>query len=197
MADVRARTALLQIEERLRRVFGMVGQIGLDLVPTMTPVAIATDLTRPGLSAARGRYWGFSTLVQAIAVSPSSLVLEFDAAVVVTRIGVMCENVAGLDWRVMILAPNETPLLPPDTAGGTWMDQKLVNTDNPPIRFTGLGFAVDGTVYNISQRILSSTMQAGSNSLHSVDLHLERGSNLICQALAASRIAFNVYGYIF
>lgn len=49
------KTSLQSLEERIRRIFGSVGDIGATWKPDLTPVAIAADLNQPGASDWQGR----------------------------------------------------------------------------------------------------------------------------------------------
>lgn len=51
------KTSLQSLEERIRRIFGTVGDIGANWKPDLTPVAIAADLSQPGASDWQGRRW--------------------------------------------------------------------------------------------------------------------------------------------
>jgi hypothetical protein len=55
----RAITSLAQIEERLRRALGLVGDVGATFTPNITPVIIAGDASAPGNPSFRGRRFQF------------------------------------------------------------------------------------------------------------------------------------------
>jgi len=83
MANIRVWTSLSDIETRLRRALGLVGEVGATFKPEASPVIMAGDALGPGCNVWRNRAWAWgSTTVGAPGNRPFFVLKAQDAVLV-------------------------------------------------------------------------------------------------------------------
>lgn len=188
---MKARSSLSQIEERLRRAFGLAGEIGLELDSAkMAPVVIAADLRDPGLSPERGRYFTAVKGPSLAGVGATAWTVLFRRDVIIESIVLSAvANVSDL-YVVEHLIPGVAPSNAPIQLGGLWTDFRTTTGDRPPI-FETNGFVADGAPFinDLSRVAGFSGLGAGAFYAQThVKWHLLAGSHLnFAQSVAASR----------
>ncbi len=173
MAFEKARTALAQLEEKLRRQLGLAGEIGASFEPKLTPVVIAGDLREAGNAANQGRAfaWAFHGAVGGWANNTS---LTAAADVYIDQI--MLGNAGALQLvRCWITAPDQAPAVATPTICGSWTDRKRVGADQVPL-FFGNG-VLTGTAEADANRILTAAL-ANAVQVFPVNIMLPVGGAL-------------------
>jgi hypothetical protein len=187
MAFERARQSLSDLEDRLRRAFGLAGPIGASLKPDLTPVLIGGDLREPGHSFNRGRSWVYHSTRFAIAGANTHLSMRVDADVLIEKLQVSSSEIlTGQFIACYITVPGETPAQVITRAAGAWRDNKRSATDVPPIFDSGaapaaLGGGTAGSLSNTVAVWFGSNNGGTPNSDHPVRdmmIHLPAGSHL-------------------
>jgi len=137
MAFEKARTSLLNITDRLRRVLGSAGEIPLELSKDLIPVVIAADLRDPGSSSYRGRRFAFVPEVQSISAG-FGWVLKLQTDCIIDQLWA-ASITGGQGVRFWLLDPTTAPVNAPATQVGTWLEGKAAPTssDRPPIIGSG------------------------------------------------------------
>lgn len=148
----KARTALAQLEEKLRRQLGLAGEVGAQFQPILTPVIIAADLREAGNAANQGRAWRYALTGLAGANGYHSVRPEADVYVSSITVGfTIAASVEG--W---LTVPGQAPAATVTTLSGTWVDRKLVATDQVPLTSSvGFNGALTGTNVTDQNRFLS------------------------------------------
>lgn len=83
-AIARAIVSLAQIEDKLRRALGLVGEVNLNFAPDLRPVILAGDATAPGNATLRGRRFAAGVSFAASGAA-WSVTIKAVADVVITR----------------------------------------------------------------------------------------------------------------
>lgn len=148
MAFEKAKTSLGFIEEKLAKLLGLAGQINASFSPEIKPVIIQDDLTGPGVSTFRGRHWTWSTDTFTVGAANTTNGIRFGVPVIVECMWLAGSPIdgggAGVNTRfpVHILSPavalGANPLPTLTNLCASWVDNKLVESDSPPI-FDGNG----------------------------------------------------------
>jgi len=137
VAFERARQSLSDIEDRLRRAFGLAGPIGASLTPDLSPVMIAGDLREPGHSFNRGRSFVYWSDLMSTAANQYHTV-QFNVAVLIEALYFPPMILNGTVVRAYSTVPGQTPAQAITRQGmGAWRDNRLVDTDIPPIADSG------------------------------------------------------------
>lgn len=152
MAFAKARTALAQLEEKLRRNLGLAGEISATFQPTLTPVIIAGDLREAGNASNTGRSW---MLALAPGGAGARFSIRFEADVLITGIYLQqhagAANIAG----VYLTTPGQAPAVAvAGVLSGTWVDRKVITGDQVPITPAAGWAALAGTDQSDQNRIL-------------------------------------------
>lgn len=133
-----AKIALANIEQKLRRQLGLVGNIGATFTPNLTPVIIAGDLREPGNSAGfTGRSFA-AAFVGAGGGANLFFSWRADAPLLIEEI--WCELAAAghtITWYLSI--PGATPGVVATVPTGTYVDDKQTNELVPIQRSAGAG----------------------------------------------------------
>ena len=193
MAFAKARTALAQVEEKLRRQFGLAGEVGASLQPVITPVIITGDLRDAGNASNQGRAFAFSYAGPIGAgIGGPYWSLRTEADIFVDRI-TLTLSAAGL-CRCYLLTPGVTPAVAVATLAGTWVDRKTIAGDQVPLT-RGVPGALTGTA-ETDQTTFLSVLCAASGAYVPVDVNmmLPAGSTINLQVTAAT--VFNMSGRI-
>lgn len=194
-----ARTALLNIAERLRRAFRSAGEIPLDLGKTVDLSSIVADLREPGNSPYRGRFFAAGISAQNAAVGNTAWALRnVDAVVyhlcVISQAGTSADTI-----NIFLLDPTTNALNVPGTQAGSWTDQKENPTDQPPLLDNNNQWLADATAYNVTQRVVSFVPGQSGQIIVPVTIHAPANSTLVVRLnLGATRVmGFSVFGKIF
>lgn len=176
MAFAKARTALAQLEEKLRRQLGLAGEVGATFLPELTPVIIAADLREAGNASNTGRGW-------MLAIQPGGagavFSLRVEADVFVDRL--YLGQVAGAAARhdVWLTVPGQAPAAAVLGAlSGQWVDRKLVQGDQVPITVATAWLALTGTNVNDQNRIAAAALTTSGNIEFDLNMMLPAGSCL-------------------
>lgn len=197
---VKARTALQNITDRIRRAFGSAGEITPSLFDQIQLSAQVANLQEPGNSPYRGRFFAAAISVQNAAIGSTSWALRNNDPVVVTQIIYSAAGGAGDTFNVFQLDPGTAPTNVPATAAGTWTDQKSIAADRPPLLDNNNLWVADAAAYGVAARVFSLNGAAsGTGVIIPVTIHLVAGSTLVFQNnLGATKaIGISVFGKIF
>lgn len=126
----RAITSLANIEDRLRRSLGLVGEVGTSFSPDLKPIILADDATRPGMSTTRNRR--FTVTLDCASVVVASHTIKALSSVIIDRIHVAGVT-AGVQVEICQLAPDQPDPYLIATAAGTFIDGVLQQSERPPI----------------------------------------------------------------
>lgn len=148
MAFAKAKTALAQLEEKLRRQFALAGEIGSTLVPEVKPVIIVADLREAGNASNQGRAFSWVSGIVGV-LNLQSVRFEQDSLIDRMDISLMAAN--GLA-SIYLTVPGQTPAVAVATLAGTWTDRKTVTTDQVPLTQSALG-AITGTAASDQNRL--------------------------------------------
>lgn len=174
MAFAKARTALAQLEEKLRRQLGLAGEVGASFQPQLTPVLIAGDLREAGNAANHGR--AFSWCRASAVAANQGFSLRPEADIYIDQLFIS-SLVAGL-IHVYLTAPNETTGVAVASLQGTWVDRKTVGTDQVPLTGSANWGAFTGTTVTDQNRIVAVNLQANGAVVIPVNIMLVAGSAL-------------------
>lgn len=188
MAFAKARTALAQLEEKLRRQLGLAGEVGAQFQPTLTPVIIAADLREAGNASNQGRAftWSFAGPIGLGFTTYMSLRTEADVFVDQMTLSI---SAAGL-LQAYLTIPGQSPGVAVVTLAGTWADRKLVAGDQVPLT-QGVAGARTGVDVSDQNRIVA-VLAGGASGAHVVvplNVMLPAGSALNWSAGAASAVS--------
>lgn len=175
MAFAKARTALAQIEEKLRRQFGLAGEVGASLKPEILPVVITGDLRDAGNAANQGRAfaWAYAGPIGAGFANFMAVRTEQDVFVDYVTIG---QAGALAVMSVWVTVPGQAPAVAPVTLAGTWTDRKLIAGDQVPLTQAAPG-VLTGTNVSDQNRILAVAL-ANDTQAFRVNLMLPAGAAL-------------------
>lgn len=156
MAFAKARTALAQIEEKLRRQFGLAGEVGASLQPVITPVVITGDLRDAGNAANQGRAfaWNYLGPLGAGFATFMSVRMEQDVFIDTLLLGF---NGAAQLVQAWLTIPGQAPAVAVTTLAGTWCDRKLIAGDQVPLT-QGVPGALTGTNVTDQNRIAGAVL---------------------------------------
>lgn len=126
----KAITSLANIEDRLRRSLGLVGEVGTSFRPDIIPVVIADDATRPGMSTTRNRR--FTVTLDCASAVVASQTIKALAPVIIDRIHVAGVT-AGVQVEICQLPPDQPDPYVIATTAGTFIDNVLQQSERPPI----------------------------------------------------------------
>lgn len=199
----RAKTSLQQIEEKLRRLFGLAGTIGAEFVPETKPVVLAGDLDGPGVASFRGRHVScFSAALSPNAVASQVYAIATPVELIVYALHCSAMNLNSF-CAAFLIEPEQAAAF----AGifvadrGCWIDQKRVTADPTPLQDTnGLVVSAGLTALCVNTRRIGTwgTANAVGGSERDLvfqggGLHLAAGS-IICWTTAAiqANAGFNV-----
>ena len=133
MAFDRAKTSLAQIEDKLRKVFGLAGTIGATLTPDLTPSYVMGDARDPGTSNFKGRHWAWCSRPTPATTTGT---WGLTAPVPLLIRGLRADGLsAGTRAHAHIVAPDHPALASwvGNRPTGTWIDQKSSETDATPL----------------------------------------------------------------
>lgn len=123
------------IEDKMRRSLGLVGEVGTEFTPHISPVVIADDATRPGCASFRGRRFAFGEDANLAIVGASSVALKALSEVIINRIGVPNQGTAGVLIAVRYVPPD---VADPYAIGAPvpWIERVAVTNDVAPVLVT-------------------------------------------------------------
>jgi hypothetical protein len=129
----RAKTSLAQIEDKLRKVFGLAGTIGAQLDPTLTPSYVMGDARDPGTSGFKGRHWAWCSRPTP-ATTVGTWGLTSPVPIIIRGFEVSGMS-AGTRLHVHVVASDHPALASwvGNRPCGTWIDQKASETDATPL----------------------------------------------------------------
>lgn len=188
---MRAVSSLGFVEEKLRRLLGLTGEIGTTFAPAMTPVIIADDARSPGNNPNKGRRWAgyfgwnFTAPTQTFGFSfPSGGIIEGWSIFNVT---------AGAQAAAFIATPDVAAPVTIGTFDMPFRELNSNNTERAPVG-RSLGFIAAGGV--VGRGIWAMQFQANQNIQVAMDVHLSPGSLfLFTSTLGASGAGLlNIYG---
>jgi hypothetical protein len=146
----KAKTALQDIEGRIRRLFKASGEVGLEWTPNLTPVVIAADLTRAGSSPIRGRRWAV-TNVQSNLAADSRWFIQPTMDTLITMVCFSGTQGAGGLISFSLFGPDDLTGVAMNQVGAYWIENSTVN-DIAPINLSS--WTAVGNVGNIFFRAL-------------------------------------------
>lgn len=168
MAAERAKTALSNIEERIRKVLGLAGAYSLGLTEELVLQVKSGDLTGPGCSTYKGRRFMYASPATTNMAANFGWGLTITDHVILTSIwcAVPANPAAAItNMEIWMLAPDVAPATAMTTRGGTWVDGKLVTTtsERPPIFLTAEAASslAGETAPTSVQRIMSVPLSTG------------------------------------
>jgi len=100
--DIRVKTSLYDLEERLRYTLGLVGDVGASFAPTSTPVVIVADATAPGSNSYRNRAFGFAGLHIIGAATNYCIAMKAVERCIIDRV-CFCSDTSA-EWRMGVAA---------------------------------------------------------------------------------------------
>lgn len=178
---MKAVSSLGFLEERLRRLLGLTGEIGTTFSPGIIPVVIADDARAAGYNPGRGRRWAgyfgwnFTAINQSFGFTfPSGGIIEGWDIFNVT---------AGAQCAAFYCTPDVTV---PITIGTSDMPYRELNANNneraPVVR--SLGFIAAGGV--VGRGIWANQWQANQSTQHNFEIHMTAGSSLLFTSTAGA-----------
>lgn len=174
MAFAKAKTALAQIEEKLRRQFNLAGEVGASLQPVITPVVITGDLREAGNSANQGRAFEYCFVGSNAAQQHFSV--RNEAEIFVDRI-FMSVNAAGQS-ACWLTVPGIAPAVAVTTLAGTWTDRKVISGDQVPLTQSAAFAALAGTTDTDQNRVCSGNLAGAGILQFDVNIMLAAQSHL-------------------
>lgn len=157
MAFAKARTALAQLEEKLRRQLGLAGEVGATFLPELTPVIVVADLREAGNASNQGR--AFSWCFTGVPGASGNFSLRFEQDCFVDRLWV--SNTVTYSANIWLLAPGQAPAIAVAALAGTWTDRKVVATDQVPLTQSAAFGALTGVNVSDQNRIWGMSAVAG------------------------------------
>lgn len=185
MAFAKARTALAAIEEKLRRQFGLAGEVGATLTPDIIPVVITGDLREAGNAANQGRafQWCFTGTPGA----NGFFSLQPQADVRIDQVWASSSIAAQFDAWLSV--PGQAPAVAVATLAGTWVDRKLIAGDQVPLT-QGVFGALTGTNVSDQNRIVGTNIVAGARETWDLNIMVPATSTLNFRVVGAAAIAY-------
>lgn len=196
----KAKTAIQDISDRLRRAFGAAGEIPISLGEQIQLHARVADVTEPGNSPYRGRFFAASIAAQLAAVGSTAWALRNNDQVVYTHILYSSVAAAGDTFSVFNLDPTTAPLNVPTFQCGVWTDQRRNVGDRPPLLDNNNLYIADATAYGTAHRVFTlNGAAAAAVGVIPVFIHAFAGATLVFQNnLGAGKvIGISVFGKIF
>lgn len=191
-------TSYGQIVERLRRAFGLVGDVAIEPKPDLLQVINAVDLTTPGHGTYRGRgFCHWLAIAGPAAANSYNGIIALDT-VVITSCLVACDTAATLTWSIL-------PAGVTDGAGWSWTtpvgfgERPLSGNDNAPV-FRNPGWVAappgaGGMPLGITRHTNSLSQPI---EVIRAPLVLEQGDRLVCtNAAAITNVTWGLGGYVF
>lgn len=175
MAFARARTALAQLEEKLRRQLNLAGEVGATFQPVLTPVIITGDLREAGNASNVGR--AFALGVQFGAAANDGFSVRNEVDVFYDLIGITA-SAATASYSVWITAPSQAPALVVLNLAGTWTDRKTIVGDQVPLTIPAAFGPVVGTIASTTNRIFHGTIPVNNLTLIPANIMLPAGAAL-------------------
>lgn len=211
MAFERAKVSLQNVEDRLRRLFGLAGEIGATFTPNLSPAIIAGDLREAGLSSYRGRHWSYCSdpLAAVGKVANQGFVLQFQVACLVD--GIFVTGI-GQDSRAEchVIAPDVAlPYPAPNRTAGTWIDNKMLSADAPPLLDTANAVLLGAGPWAALTRLTrcatwttnATTGMQGTELRKLNGLYMPQGSQFVFDtsfvALQVATVQVGCYGRVF
>lgn len=191
----RVGTSLQAVENRLRLLYGLAGEIGADLTPRIELTALAGDLTGPGCNDYRGRRWAATLALTNAAVGQVAIQAVDD--LIVEGIWVASAT-AALELSV-ILGSASIAYAPAVTPVGLWTERLTdsATPERPPVLghpYAAISLAGTTTI---------AAFRLPSNSITNVlmqPIHLPRGARCIVAAPTTAPATFaqvNFAGRVF
>jgi hypothetical protein len=140
----RAKTSLGFIEEKLQRLLGLAGTIAATFEPDIKPVMVIANVDTPGSASFRGRHWAFCSGLITVGAANTTFGLRFGVASIIECMWLAGSPIdgggAGVPARfpIHLFGPAPAVALPAvTTVVGTWVDNKTVESDQPPLFSNG------------------------------------------------------------
>lgn len=193
---IRPRQALNVLEEKLRREYGLVGEIAALLDATLRPVIIAGDLSDPGHAVARGRAWAWSYAIGSTPVGVNVFTLLFGEDVLVegALVGLQTAGAATAVSLYQTVSGQAIPIAVTQNSG-TWRDRRTSAADVPPIQTPAAFNALTGTAETESARIFYA--DRASPVVYPIKIHVPAGNTLTWRSAGAQTgITLNLWGRI-
>ena len=157
-----ARTSLAFIEEKLQRLLGLAGDIKATFTPEIRPQIVMADLADPlGVSSFRGRHFAYASELFTVGAANTTWGLRFAVPCIVESMWVAGAPFdgggAGVPARLPVhaiapsVAAGANPFPTLLVQGGTWVDNKLTESDQPPLYHGPSGAPQTGTAGAFAQ----------------------------------------------
>lgn len=193
MAFAKARTALAQLEEKLRRNLQLAGEIGATFEPRLTPVIITADLREAGNASNQGRAFSWAFFGNTGVNGFFSLRTEAD--VYIDRL--YFSNTAASTAEAWITVPGVAPAVAVVTLAGTWTDRKMITGDQVPLTQSTAFAALAGTNVSDQNRIVAAQIVAAlPNVDFETNIMLPATSHLNFRILGTGSGAIGIRGRI-
>lgn len=130
-------SALQGIEDRLRRLYGLAGDLGVTFEPNVTLSVDAGDLLGPGSNLYRGRRWWYQSVTDTALASTVSG-LSFSAPTIIEQIWVSALSANLMPFSIGLVDPSGGPI-PTPFRTVFWSELYSDNTvnQNPPMTNSG------------------------------------------------------------
>lgn len=180
----KARTSLGFVEDKLRRSLGLAGDIGTAFTPTLIPVSIADDSTRPGCNSLKGRRFAAGFSVGAVAAGQMAGFKVTQASIIHT---LTLGATAAANGTINVLL--QTPELADPAAAVfssilvPWSERRASNTDWAPVQIAN-NFAIGATV-STTQFVQIVGTAFDDHEIIRKPMHLEAGSRIWFHAASA------------
>lgn len=180
------------IEDKMRRSLGLVGEVGTSFDPSVKPVVVADDCTRPGCSAFRGRRFGFGVAANLTVGGAATVGLKALVDVIITRVAVPTQGTNGVVVQLRYV-PADVADPYAFTAAVPWIDLGRVSGDVAPVLATGT-LQADSAIGSVVHAFVT-----GSTTGSEIEpLHLPPNAKLLVRftGLVANAV-FNFSGQVF
>lgn len=190
--DSRVISALGDFESRLRRVLGLVGEVGAQFTPSMTSVLIAGDLAGPGNTEYKGKRFSYGQLVTVAGIGRVGL--RAIDSIVIERLVIDCFMASNGSVTVRKSVGAQIGTYPTRAVG--WRDRMVSDTDIAPVETTAT-LQADSTQ---GVELLVNTVNTAS-SRAPIELHnifLAAGNQLYVRPSQACTVfSWSFEGYVY
>lgn len=133
--------------DRIRRLFGIAGDIRTSLLLGVQPVILADDLQRPGLATSSGRRFKFTSYTQAATTITEKYRFGFNC--VLTRVQVSYTAISATPLFARLIPPNtaDAGVTYAQLANAAWTENLTSATDKPLVERATNGVAGLGILF--------------------------------------------------
>lgn len=197
MPPLNTRSALLNISDRLRKVFGMAGEIDVAISREVALTAFVADLTAPGSSEFRGKRFAIVTRADVICAATFGWVFRISCDAIITQIRISMAAANGGQMLLWYLTPDVAPVNAANVQAGTWLDGKKDVADLAPLFLSAENpINLGGETAPTSRNLIASGNSAGqaANVVLPVEMFVRSGTHIIYRRGAASATDFDSVG---